>query len=514
MSEARNLFQAIQDNHDDDTPRLIYADWLEENGDPDWAERIRIECELATLRFENVVPKMPALRKRREQLIRKQRKTWKVPKYSKSSLFWERGFLTLEGSPELFAQPAGTQWWDEYKHRIGWVTWCGQKLKPGVCEKLPADLVERTTEIRRTDGTQLRQDEFEEIARYHNLRKLSCPLPMVDAEVACQAWAALGNLTSLDFIANYLFDEDNTRGLASLKNLRKLDFLYGLCGRGLQPLRELVNLEELDVGGLYNVPQQDVLALKSLKKLRKFEVMTYALNGTPDSCRIPNWPELRELKFGMWVNEEQLAELRQYSKLEKLSLTADRARKSELSLLEMPNLPNLRCLHLDRFRLRFSGYEGLKNLPNLRELRLAGSLYLPEELEQLPELPQLETFDWASQVPEQRTAEIIVERFPNVKQLHLDGVYEKELKAVKHLTKLEQVETLVLPRMTSKEWKPVLGFQNVKYLRLLSIEPEQRIGDFVKRFPKLEILDVRWASATKEMLAGIKKHCPNATILK
>jgi uncharacterized protein (TIGR02996 family) len=40
---------AIRDNPEDDLPRLIYADWLEEHGEPQRAEFIRVQCELARL---------------------------------------------------------------------------------------------------------------------------------------------------------------------------------------------------------------------------------------------------------------------------------------------------------------------------------------------------------------------------------------------------------------------------------------------------------------------------------
>lgn len=42
------FLQAILENPDDDAPRLIYADWLEERGDPR-GELIRIQCQLAAL---------------------------------------------------------------------------------------------------------------------------------------------------------------------------------------------------------------------------------------------------------------------------------------------------------------------------------------------------------------------------------------------------------------------------------------------------------------------------------
>jgi uncharacterized protein (TIGR02996 family) len=31
-------------NPEDDAPRLIFADWLEDNGDPDRAEFVRLQC--------------------------------------------------------------------------------------------------------------------------------------------------------------------------------------------------------------------------------------------------------------------------------------------------------------------------------------------------------------------------------------------------------------------------------------------------------------------------------------
>src|SRR5262249_52085188 len=47
MSEQAALFRAICEQPDDDAVRLVYADWLEENGDPELAEYIRREVALA-----------------------------------------------------------------------------------------------------------------------------------------------------------------------------------------------------------------------------------------------------------------------------------------------------------------------------------------------------------------------------------------------------------------------------------------------------------------------------------
>jgi uncharacterized protein (TIGR02996 family) len=43
------FLQAIIENPDDDAPRLIYADWLDERGACDRAEFIRVQCDLARL---------------------------------------------------------------------------------------------------------------------------------------------------------------------------------------------------------------------------------------------------------------------------------------------------------------------------------------------------------------------------------------------------------------------------------------------------------------------------------
>jgi len=45
------FFRDILANPEDDTPRLIYADWLDDQGDEARAEFIRLQCELARLKL-------------------------------------------------------------------------------------------------------------------------------------------------------------------------------------------------------------------------------------------------------------------------------------------------------------------------------------------------------------------------------------------------------------------------------------------------------------------------------
>jgi uncharacterized protein (TIGR02996 family) len=49
MSDGDALLRAILDAPEDDAPRLVYADWLEEHGDADRAAFIRVQVQLARL---------------------------------------------------------------------------------------------------------------------------------------------------------------------------------------------------------------------------------------------------------------------------------------------------------------------------------------------------------------------------------------------------------------------------------------------------------------------------------
>jgi uncharacterized protein (TIGR02996 family) len=47
VSDEEALLRAIWAEPDDDAPRLVYAEWLEENGQSERAEFIRVQCVLA-----------------------------------------------------------------------------------------------------------------------------------------------------------------------------------------------------------------------------------------------------------------------------------------------------------------------------------------------------------------------------------------------------------------------------------------------------------------------------------
>ena len=47
MNQERALLRAVAAEPDEDLPRLVYADWLDDHGRAEWAEFIRAQVRLA-----------------------------------------------------------------------------------------------------------------------------------------------------------------------------------------------------------------------------------------------------------------------------------------------------------------------------------------------------------------------------------------------------------------------------------------------------------------------------------
>jgi uncharacterized protein (TIGR02996 family) len=116
MTSEEGFLQDIREHPEDDTPRLIFADWLEENDRPGRAEFIRVGCALA---------KMPdgahgwrALWKRELELIIQHKDAWWTV-FRTQCRYWDcrRGFAHeawinadqfLQHTHEMFLEPIHT----------------------------------------------------------------------------------------------------------------------------------------------------------------------------------------------------------------------------------------------------------------------------------------------------------------------------------------------------------------------------------------------------------------------
>src|SRR5919201_1793466 len=95
MSAEEGLLLDVVEHPEDDTPRLVYADWLDEHGGAKRAARaelIRVQCELARLPEED--DRVPALRRREEELLARPGDAWvKALDVPAADYEFRRGFV-------------------------------------------------------------------------------------------------------------------------------------------------------------------------------------------------------------------------------------------------------------------------------------------------------------------------------------------------------------------------------------------------------------------------------------
>ena len=116
MSGRQDFLDAILADPDADAPRLIYADWLDENGDPDRAAFIRHSCYAAdeSLRMLDRVRSLRVAKALSPHLTA----GWEDRLPGLSRAIFERGFV------------AEVQW---YSGADGWVDWMRDEPVMGVC---------------------------------------------------------------------------------------------------------------------------------------------------------------------------------------------------------------------------------------------------------------------------------------------------------------------------------------------------------------------------------------------
>jgi uncharacterized protein (TIGR02996 family) len=118
MNHDEAFLQAIIENPDDDTPRLVYADYLDERGDPR-AEFIRVQIALARLSDEYIRlqsglallpddPRREELEAMERELLRDYGEKWAQPLRP-----WVTGWTFLRGFVEAVTVPP-----DAYLNRI------------------------------------------------------------------------------------------------------------------------------------------------------------------------------------------------------------------------------------------------------------------------------------------------------------------------------------------------------------------------------------------------------------
>jgi uncharacterized protein (TIGR02996 family) len=103
MTHDEAFLSAIAEAPDDDAPRLVYADWLEDHGDPERAEFIRVQIALyreALNQCQLPTAEVARLERREGELLVRNKERWLQPLDDLGVLtsycggFW-RGFLQV-----------------------------------------------------------------------------------------------------------------------------------------------------------------------------------------------------------------------------------------------------------------------------------------------------------------------------------------------------------------------------------------------------------------------------------
>jgi uncharacterized protein (TIGR02996 family) len=164
----------IREHPEDDAPRLVYADWLEENGDPVRAEFIRVQCRLAALARED--PEREALVQRQGEILMANGYRWS-----------EEAFLGWLGHPEErcpLHEP----------HGVCGVFARATRARLGLAETLPA---QRQAEL---------EDEVDEcgteLERHFNFSGFIAGLPLFRS---CSFRCGFLELASVDEFMAYIF---------------------------------------------------------------------------------------------------------------------------------------------------------------------------------------------------------------------------------------------------------------------------------------------------------------------
>jgi uncharacterized protein (TIGR02996 family) len=112
VNDRERFLRAIEAEPDDDAVRLVFADWLEENGDADRARFIRLQCEHH--RLKEAAPRGSARRRQELEhkintLLKRHREEWTagLPAWAQKEGF-ERGFLHVwQMTGKQFLEGAG-----------------------------------------------------------------------------------------------------------------------------------------------------------------------------------------------------------------------------------------------------------------------------------------------------------------------------------------------------------------------------------------------------------------------
>jgi len=434
MSIEADLRRTILDKPDDDDARLVYADWLEENGDLARAEFIRIQIERNRLPWWR--EEHDWLEPRETKLLEDNCEQWlsELPDWAQEHAAFERGFVD-----QVFGQ--ALQWQQDSERILAVAPVRSLRLRKGRGRLFRSLLATDTSELLtglRLESLSLEANDFSPLAVMaclRGLRKLeiiNCRLSpnVIDGFRRARSWEAVRHLeVFLSDIGNHRAAELlRCPALSALEHLHLVNnnltgdtFLSALLERG-EHLRSLdLSANPLGDEGLVRLAREgsfEQLEHLELRQMRGQGEGVGAL-GQAKWCRSlvsldlqTNHMELgtvEGLAQSSYLRSLKSLDLRQTAihdgrvtplidspvlrSLEHLRLSENPLHDATVAgLLRSPHLGNLRSLDLDHLAVGSATMEALadsSHLSNLRRLNISFCGCSPEDLVALARSPNL-----------------------------------------------------------------------------------------------------------------------------
>ena len=381
-TSAKKLVQQIVKNPDEDGPRLKYADWLEENGDSDRAELIRVQCECAILADEarrtrkKMGTRISGLRRKANRLIEKNFAKWASRlaglNLTLEDVEFRRGMMhtvrlssveftndsvkVLEAIPELeVVNLSGSGVTDDgLVHlkpipNLHWLDVCDTKITTAGLAHLNSH--KRLYRVYQSDWGNGPNPDLQKFMKIRNrfFDKLDDELKRKEALHALgfildgynMQVDADGMVRSISYSQSWATDAD-LNYLKVFPELERLDFFE--CGavtsRGLESLAPLNSLKDICL------TESGVTDLKPLRNLKSLETVD-----------LSSLEQLDESSF-QWLAE--LTSLRH--------LTINFCHLSDAVMPYIANIPSLETIDMVYNNVTDEGLDHLRKLPNLQQI--------------------------------------------------------------------------------------------------------------------------------------------------
>jgi uncharacterized protein (TIGR02996 family) len=524
MDERRAFLDEVLENRDDDIPRLIYADWLEEQGDPR-GEFIRVQCQLAeTSRLE---PEFYDLAGRSLSLMEEYGADWAAElKQDVRKTAFHRGFIdSITMTARAFAQSA------EELFRTIPVHWLRFNYVKGVGPKLAETTALENLRHLDLSGLKIPIADLTALLNSPYLRNLlGLKLRGIDAPVHRELGKSLASMRAAETLRELTLPSSsdasefvkamlNGEGFPELRSL-SLGAEYEHAGQDVSNLGKLFvpKLESLKIRGVIRVADAENYANLPLRNLKRLDlkstyipmkgVNVFADSGAFDAVEYLNMGEcdLTVKTIEILLRDGRLQNCR--------SLDLHGTRK----LAE-------RTEHLKQFILALAGHESFQNLQELVLSDLLGRCL--GHLAQSPQLCKLRSIELSRSVVSRDDGSALVNgtiheslrelklvasmiddgfldelsrgQFPNLLSLEFDGRWDMTA-SVHERALLKLIESEALPNLRSLN----LDHANLTAATLDSIAKRSN-------FPELRVLSFNGNRASDQGMRDVlhSEYLPN-----